>query len=116
MRKSFIQPFQGINLDATHPQVPVEMRTGDTTGRADLADQLSCTDVIADSDVNLGLVIDATKDPVTMIDDGRVPMDGLNTGVDHHAAGRSVNVEGMSLRADPEIDTGVEGMVNAAVV
>ena len=45
--EGFGQPLEWIYLDAIDPDLKMEMRAGDTSGGADLSDQLSGFNVIA---------------------------------------------------------------------
>ena len=49
IREGLCQPLERIYLDAIDPDLKMEMRAGDTSGGADLSDQLPGLDMVPDS-------------------------------------------------------------------
>ncbi len=68
-----VQPVEWIDLDAVHPQIPVQVCTRHPARPTDQADHLALLHGVAGIHKDLGLVEDAAVDPPAMVDEGRIP-------------------------------------------
>jgi len=67
------------------------MRTGNAPRAADLSDNISCLDLLADLDQDLGLMPESAIDAPAVVNDRRIPADLERASKNDHPGRRGVD-------------------------